>query len=148
MAEVKIHGVEQAVARLRNLRRDIGTKAVRSAAIRAMRIVRDDARRKASTFDDPETASNIAKAIVTRYDNKASKREGGVVVKVGVQGGARPQKGAGDTGHWRYKEFGTSHMPAEPFMRPALAENAQAVTDKLVSELIPQIDKAVAKAKR
>jgi HK97 gp10 family phage protein len=71
-----------------------------------------------------------------------------VVVQVGVRGGARPRKGTEDTGHWRMLEFGTSQMPAQPFMRPALADNVAQVTAKFVAELEPQIDKAIAKAKR
>src|SRR5690606_21891053 len=90
----------------------------------------------------------IWKKIVTRYNGKASKRVGGVVVQVGVQGGAKPQKGDHDTGHWRLLEFGTSQMAAQPSMRPALESNVQAVTDKLISDIGPQIDRAVERAKR
>jgi HK97 gp10 family phage protein len=35
----------------------------------------------------------------------------------------------GDAFHWRFIEFGTSKMAARPFMRPALAENIQKVSD-------------------
>lgn len=146
--EFGLKGTESAVAKIKAVSREIATKGVRAAATRAMRIVRDAARNTAKGFDDPETESKIAPAIVTRYDGKASKREGGVVVKVGVMGGARALRGDEDEGHWRHKEFGTSKMPAEPFMRPALANNVQQVTDEFIREIEPQIDKALAKARR
>lgn len=143
-----LKGADAAIAKLRSVSQEVAKRGARSAATRAMRIVRDAARAGARTIDDPQTASNIEKNIVTRYDGKASKREGGVVVKVGVMGGARPRKGDEDEGHWRLVEFGTSKMAAHPFMRPALADNVQAVADKFVSELEPQIDKALAKVRR
>lgn len=145
MADFKIQGLEPVLAKMKALAPALKKKALRSAGTKAMRIVRDAARRGASRFDDPETASNIAKNIVTRYDGKASRREGGSVTKVGVMGGARPRKGTEDTGHWRLLEFGSSQMPAQPFMREALSSNVQAVTDTFVTELNKQIDKIIAK---
>lgn len=144
----ELKGLDAAIAKLRSVSREVSQKGARTAATRAMRIVRDAARRGAQAIDDPATASDIAKNIVTRYDKRGSQREGGVVVKVGVAGGAKPQKGDQDTGHWRHVELGTSAMPARPFMRPALADNVEAVASKFVAELAPQIDKALAKVKR
>jgi HK97 gp10 family phage protein len=146
--EFSLHGLDGALAKMRAISRDVATKGTRAAGTRAMRIVRDAARARARQLDDPKTASNIAKAITTRYDGKASKREGGVVVKVGVVGGAKPRKGDEDMGHWRLLEFGTSQMRAQPFMRPALEQNVDAVTDAFVQALEPAIDKAIAKANR
>lgn len=147
MADFKIEGLDEALRKMRAIGPELKKKALRAAGTKAMRIVRDAARTAAKQFDDPETASNIAKNIATRYDGKGSKREGGAVVKVGVIGGAKPRSGDEDTGHWRMLEFGTENMAAQPFMRPALESNVQAVTDAFVSELSPAIDKAVAKAR-
>jgi hypothetical protein len=41
-------------------------------------------------------------------------------------------------------EFGAATTPATPFMRPALANNIQPVTDKFVQMLNDEIDKALA----
>lgn len=145
MADFKIEGLEPVLAKMRGLSPKLHKKGLRSAGTKAMRIVRDAARRGAARFDDPETASNIAKNIVTRYDAKASRREGGSVTKVGVMGGARPAKGTQDTGHWRLLEFGSSQMPAQPFMREALSSNIQEVTNSVVTNLSIEIDKIIAK---
>ena len=67
------------------------------------------------------------------------------MVKVGVIGGARPARGTEDEGHWRLVEFGKEGVPARPFMRPALEENVQQVTNAIVSELDPAITKILAK---
>lgn len=144
--EFRIEGLDPVLKKLKALASDkLKLKGVRAAGTRAMRIVRDAARNAVRPMDDPKTTSNIAKNIVTRNDAKGGKRIGGVVIKVGVQGGARPKKGTEDTGHWRHLELGTSNMAARPFMRPALESNVQKVTDTFVAELDKQIDKILAK---
>lgn len=148
MADFKIEGLDAAMAKLRAVSKAVAGKATRSAATKAMAIVRNAARATVAAYDDPDSPSNIAKNIVTRNDTKAGKREGGIVVKVGVAGGAKPQKGNKDTGHWRFVEFGKEGVAARPFMRPALEGNVDAVTNKFVSELEPAIDKAILKATR
>lgn len=146
--EFKIEGLEPALAAMRAVGPDLRKKGLRAAGTRAMRIVRDAARARAKGLDDPVTASIIWKKIVTRFNGRQSKREGGVVVQVGVAGGAKPKKGDKDTGHWRLLEFGTEKMAAQPFMRPAFEPNIGAVTDMFVKEIGPQIDKAAERARR
>lgn len=143
--QFKIEGLGPVLAKMKNLSQKMQTKGVRSAGTKAMRIVRDAARQRARQFDDPASASNIAKNIVTRNDAKGGKRVGGVVIKVGVVGGARPRKGREDTGHFRFIEFGTSEMRAQPFLRPALENNVGRVTETFVAALNTEIDKIIAK---
>lgn len=146
MTQFAIEGLDPILKKLKGLSSDkFRLKAVRAAGTKAMRIVRDAARSKAKAFDDPKSPSNIAKNIVTRNDTKAGKREGGVVIKVGVMGGARPAKGNEDTGHWRFVEFGKEGISARPFMRPALESNVGKVTDTFVAALDKEIDKIIAK---
>jgi HK97 gp10 family phage protein len=144
VADFQIQGLEAFLRKMRGVKKEIVGKAVRAAANKGMRPVRDSARNKAKSFDDPDSPSNIAKnvAISTRNQPKL----GQVTAKVGVRGGARPKPGNEDTGHWRFKEFGTEKMAADPFMRPALEENVQRVVEGVVSELEPALDKAIAKA--
>lgn len=145
MADFQIEGLEPVLKKMKALSTQMQKKGVSAAGVKAMRIVRDAARAKARAFDDPRSPSNIAKNIQTRRDANGGRRVGGVVIKVGVVGGARPQKGNKDTGHWRMLEFGTSHMAAQPFMRPALANNIGPVTNKFVAELDKEIDKIIGK---
>lgn len=145
MADFQIQGLEAFLRKIQGVKKEIVGKAVRSAANKAMRPVRDSARNKAKGFDDPDSPSNISKNVAISTRNYPKKGE--VVSKVGVRGGARPQPGNEDTGHWRFKEFGTEKMAADPFMRPSLEENISQVVDGVVSELEPALDKAVAKAR-
>ncbi|WP_368664687.1 HK97-gp10 family putative phage morphogenesis protein [Staphylococcus aureus] len=47
--------------------------------------------------------------------------------------------------YWRYLEFGSTNMPATPFMRPALQNNIQAVTNSFAENFNKEIDKELAK---
>lgn len=142
----RIEGLDAVLRRMKKLPQEIQRKAATAALRKGARIV-VKAARAAATFDDPETESNIQKAITSRADTKGGKREGGAMVKVGVAGGARPRKGTADSGHWRLLEFGTENMPAQPFMRQALEGHVSEVTSAIVSELDPAITKIVAKLK-
>lgn len=149
--ESKILGLEDLAFTLRTLSPKLQKKGMKTAARKAMHIVRDAARLGAKNLDDPETSAKIHKNIVTQYDAKLSKKYDAIVYKVGVKGGAASNQhsvdksmlSGGNTVHWRWVEFGTSDTPAIPFMRPALSNNIQSVTDKFVSELTQEIARAL-----
>lgn len=161
--EFQIQGLDAVLARMKGLAPELRKKGVRAAARKAMNVVRDAARARAKQFDDPSTTLSVAKNIVTAERTKSGKAIGGIVMGVGVRGGAKSYtKNAdnrragragksyvtgGTTWYWRLLEFGTQKMRAQPFMRPALANNIQRVTDVFVSELNPAIDKAISRIK-
>jgi HK97 gp10 family phage protein len=165
--EFRITGLDQAIANINTLAAKTQKSIARKAARKAMAIVRDSARINAKAIDDPETAAIIAKNIVVQESGKQGKKIGGIVMKVGVQGGAssnqysrkiikkirgvRQIKGnpnlvylsGGDTRHWRFDEFGTSQQRATPFMRPALDSNASKVAETFVTEFRAGVNQAV-----
>ena len=148
MAANEIQGLDDVLKRMESLTGKEMIKAIRGGLTRSARIPRDAARAKARQFDDPNSPSNIAKNIVTRAGGqKADAKEGGVVVKVGVRGGARPRKGRADTGHFRLVEFGVPalNIPARPFLRPALSENVQKITNDFAGNLDQAITKVLKK---
>jgi len=112
----RIEGLDAVLRRMKALPQEIQKKAALAALRKGARIVVKAARAN-YTFDDPDSPSDIGKAITSRADSKGGKREGGAMVKVGVAGGARPRKGNEDEGHWRFIEFGKEGVPARPFMR-------------------------------
>lgn len=166
MSEQYIHGLGDVEAKLELLS---NSKAVKRAASRATRkaiaVVRRDAIANAKNVDDPKTAERIWKNIMI----KAGKISGdNVMMRVGIRGGARHyvkskdniRKGlagkryktdgnkmnpGGDTFYWRFLEFGTQHIPARPFMRPALQNNINTVTNDFAGVFSAEIDKELAK---
>jgi HK97 gp10 family phage protein len=144
-SEFQVQGLDGVLKRMRALPEKLQKKGALASLRKGARIVVKDARANALALDDPETASKIAKNVTSRADARGGKRNGGAMVKVGIAGGAKPLAGNTDTGHWRLLEFGTSKMPAQPFMRRALETNIPQVTDAIVTELKIQIDKLTPK---
>jgi len=122
-------------------------RIARKAMRQAMNIARAAARQKAKRLDDPTTPEKIWKEIVVQ--NGRSRNKNTLVMRVGVRGGARipytnnaQNRRAGRVGqtyqtdgrvfYWRFLELGTSRQPATPFLRPALYENIEQITDKFV----------------
>ena len=162
------------VKRLKGLNEKMQKTEARKAARKAMQVVRKAAVTNAQGIDDPDTKDQrIWKNISVQYSPRQSKRVGGVVMRVGVKGGARQysttkenvRRGlaklydksqnkwyktlgdagnpGGDTWYWRFLEFGTSKMGARPVLQQALAENTQQVTDVVVGEIKLSLDKMV-----
>lgn len=147
---IHVDGLEEISRKLKILGDTKKAKSMtRKAARRAMNVVRDAARENARAIDDRETKARIFKNIVTQ----AGRLYGGydVVMRVGVKGGASSNQhsedisglSGGDTRHWRYIEFGTEHIPAVPFMRPALFNNMQKVLNTFSDEFNIELSKAL-----
>lgn len=144
------------VQKLRTLPVKLQKRYLNKAMRKGANIVKKAAQDKAKTFDNPSTPNKVYKEIVVRSNAKLGKREGGIAMQVGVKGGAKRYRdnkanrrsgrvgqsyeGPGKVYYWRFLEFGTSKMAAEPFMRPALANNVSTVTDVITSELNTGLD--------
>ena len=135
----RIEGLDEVTKKLKQLADNkVAKRLARRAGRQAMNLVRDAARTNAKVIDDPETKEMIHKNIVTQGGKSRSINE--IRMRVGVRGGAGRNQyslstaslSGGDTRHWRFIEFGTSNIPAVPFMRPALANNIVQVTNKFV----------------
>ncbi|MDQ8917333.1 HK97 gp10 family phage protein [Acinetobacter baumannii] len=144
----QIHGLEPALRKMQAIGNDKTVKRIARKAMRqAMNIARDEARQKVKRLDDPTTPEKIWKEIVVQ--NGRSRNKNTLVMRVGVRGGARipytnnaQNRRSGRVGktyqtdgrvfYWRFLELGTSRQPATPFLRPALYENIEQVTDKFV----------------
>ena len=148
--EVNIEGLDEVQEKLKRLGNPrLMKNAARRSMRKAMAIVRDAARSGAKNIDDPETAEKIWKNIAIAAGKTRNPNE--VVMRVGVRGGASfsnknpPNTPGGDTRHWRWLEFGSVHNPPIPFMRPALQNNIQAVTNSFAENFNKEIDKELAK---
>lgn len=145
----RIQGLEQLQQKLRVIGKKSTIKRIaRKSARQAMNIARDAARANAKALDDPITKEKIWKNIVTQTGKTSNSNE--IRMRVGVRGGAAQNKytdktalaglPGGITTYWRYIEFGTSEIAAQPFMRPALSKNVGQITDKFVSVFSAEIN--------
>lgn len=157
--DTQLLGADSVLEKLRELPPKLRRKALNAAMRKGMAIVRKAAQAGARRFDDPTTAQSIPKEIAVRSNAKKARRmgPGTFLVQVGVKGGAKSYRdnrsnrragrvgqsyeGGGNVWHWRLVEFGTSKMRAQPFMRPALANNVDAVIATVTRELDAAITK-------
>lgn len=150
--ELNIEGLDELNRKLQQLANPRKAKQIaRKAARQAMNIVRDAARTNAKAIDDPETREKIHKNIAVAGGKSRNPNE--IIMRVGVKGGAAMNQhsnraalsglSGGNTTYWRMLEYGNSHQPAIPFMRPALSQNLDKVTTKFVQIFDAEITKAL-----
>jgi HK97 gp10 family phage protein len=149
LADIQIKGGRELFAKMSVFAEKLREAAGRKASRRAMNIVRDDARARLAVIDDSLSPEDIRKNVFVQQSRRQSRRIGGVVMRVGISGGARTPKDpdpnadaqpGGDTRHWRFVELGSEKVAARPFLVPALEQNAEAVMKKLTDELNKEID--------
>lgn len=150
----RIQGLDELQQNLRRIGKKSTVKRItRKAARQAMNIVRDAAKTNAKAIDDPVTKEKVWKNIATQAGKTSNSDE--IRMRVGIRGGAA-QNGSTDktalaglpggiTTYWRFIELGTSKVPAHPFMRPALLNNTDAVTNKFVSVFSAELQNELAK---
>lgn len=150
--QFRLNGADQILRRLKTLPDKLQQKIGRKSARKAMAIVRSAARENAKRLDNPESAERIHKNVYLQQSRRGSKRIGGVMMRVGILGGARTPMGrdpnaeaqpGGDTRHWRFIELGAENTPPQPFLRPALENNALRVTQVLIDGINADLDEAV-----
>lgn len=146
-----IEGLAEVERKLKLLPERIGNNALRRALRKGANVIRDQARANARKIDDPKTREQIAKNIAVQGGGRRrEKAAGGVMMRVGVRGGARHTDApsslpGGNTTHWRWVEFGTSEVAARPFMRSAAASKAPEVFARVASDMETQLDRELAK---
>ena len=149
--DFSIIGLDGLLGKLDSVGYDVRRKGGRAALRKAAQIVVQKAKEGAERIDDKATGRSIADNIVLRWNGRLFKRTGDLGFRIGVLHGAVLRDG-GDlsqnapTPHWRLFEFGTEKMAAVPFMRPALANSINEVTNTFVTEYEKAIDRAIKRA--
>lgn len=150
---VKVEGLAELDRKLRLLPQRVGKNAMRRALRKGANEILKAVRTNAARIDDPATRESIAKnAAVAGGGSRREKQARGVMMRVGIRGGAKPLKKGTETGlrggnttHWRFVEFGTSEARAQPFMRPAMAQSAEAAMSATAAAMDAEFDKELAK---
>ena len=154
----KINGLDELQAKLKSVSEDTQKKGGRFALRKAAQVIQAKAKQNAGRVNDPATPEEIAKNIAIRWSGKHFKSTGDLMFRVGVLGGAKGFAAAsgegkgrgkgnpgGDTYYWRFLEFGTSKMAAQPFLRDAMESNSEAISE-FVNQYNIAIDRAIKRA--
>ncbi|OOH89535.1 hypothetical protein BMT54_06485 [Pasteurellaceae bacterium 15-036681] len=149
---VKVSGLKE----LGKAMQDLGRKASNRIAVKAMRkggaIVRDKARANAPVLQEQvphRKAGTLKKAITSRTKIKRGGKTETIIWVKGLTGkqiskfkgktGKSGKDNPNDPYYWRFVEFGTSKMPAKPFLRPAFEQSKQQASDAIISTLREEI---------
>lgn len=145
---------------MEDLQKNYATNAARRALRKGANVIKNEAVRNAKALDDPNTPERIHENITTQTGGaKRDRKEKGITMRVGVLGGARnlsdygelagkgKENKGGDTWYFRFLEFGTSEMPAKPFLRPAMLQKQDQALSILADELEKELTKEVSKRK-
>jgi len=136
-------GFAEMAKKLREFGPKVGRKHLRAATSKGAAVIRKKARELAPV-DTGEMRKDIQqKREKTSGDNIASysvyTRSG---KKSRMSGKARNVDK--DSFYWKFQEFGTAKMPAQPFMRPAFESEKENAVDVLGAELDKRIQKEAA----
>lgn len=137
---------------------ELGRKASNRISTKAMRkggaIIRDNARAKAPELKKQvpnRKRGTVKKAITARTKIKGNGRTETIIWVKGLKTsqvlkfkGKSGRSGAynpKDPFYWRFLEFGTSKMPARPFLRPAFEQSKNQATKAIIETLRSEIIK-------
>ena len=147
-------GGDQIAMKLKALGYDAKYRGGRFALRKAALALEAHVRANAERIDDPQTENAVPLNVATRWNGKLFEATGNLGFRVGIRGGAGGNKPkgfyagnpGGDTRYWRHIEFGTSKMPAQPFMRRALSENVDQISRVFVDEFGAALTRAIKRA--
>lgn len=162
--DVSITAKGDVIRRLSALPDKLQKKGAVRASRLAMRVALNAAKAAARGFDDPASAERIWRNVAIQNSSRQGKRIGGVVMRLGVMGGAKQYANTrqnrrqqrvgqtyktagsknnpgGDTWYWRFLELGTRRTSAQEFLVPALQQNAQLIEGLLAEYLEREIEK-------
>jgi len=139
--QVKIEGLDELKKALDQLPKELHKGPLRSAVSAGAKVVQERARTLA-----PEDTGTLKRAIY-----RTRSREGSSAVQemaiVGIRYGRRFRKRGLDAWYWRFLEFGTSKMQAQPFLRPAFDSTIQQQIEAIKVRLAKAIERAAEKLK-
>lgn len=146
MADTKnLTGFAEMAKKLREFGPKVGRKHLRAATSKGAAVIRKKARELAPV-DTGEMRKDIQqKRVKTEGDHIAS-------FSVYTRSGKRSRLSGKarnvdkDSFYWKFQEFGTAKMPAQPFMRPAFESEKENAVDEIGAELGKRIQKEAADA--
>lgn len=142
MADTKnLTGFKELAEKLKQLPKKVAKNGLRRAVSSGAAIVRNDARKRA-----PVATGEMKRDIMMKREkDKQGGSTTGAVYSVYVRSGKKSRLAGKkrdverDSFYWKFVEFGTKDMPAQPFMRPAFEANkdeAVAAIGKTLNEAI------------
>ena len=131
--DIKITGIKQIEKKLSGMETKIARKVVRQALKKAAKPILAAAKRNA-----PVKTGALKKSLRVRVMKKKKHRYGVMVA-------TSAKWFTGETFYAAFVEYGTKHLPARPFLRPAMDSQKTAAEKILKQEILSGIEKIGAK---
>jgi HK97 gp10 family phage protein len=139
LVTIKVSGLDALQQQLIEIGVELGVKALAQAARKAFKPVLDAAKSLVPT-DSAALRDSIKLSV-----KKPGSGDSVVVVGIRIGSGPKGSKDLPPARRWHFVEFGTAHMAAHPFLRPAFDQNQSRVLEDLKTELVKSIQRAIAK---
>jgi HK97 gp10 family phage protein len=159
MMTVNITGLKELQQALNQLPLEIQKRPLRSAVSAGAKVIVDEAKRLAPQGE----TGNLRKALY-RYRSRSQSSRGQETFLVGVRKGKKNYVDSaknrrlnrvgkkytveGEAYYWRFIEFGTSKMPARPFLRPAFESKKNQAVETIKNRLAVAIENTAKKMKK
>lgn len=140
MFEVKVKGLEQLNARVKELTTEMQTSIAKGAASSAASLLKGKVREGIKTAGIKEDTGTLDRAVYMAFAKDASSAYDKHYV-VGVRQGKKYRKAEKDAYYWWWLEFGTSKMRPRPFVVPAFEQNREAMLERMVKYLQRRLKK-------
>lgn len=137
MADINltVTGLAELSKKLKEMPVKLARNGLRAAVNAGAEVIRKDAASRV-----PVDTRRLKKAI---YKKQIREKSNNVqqTFFVGARNGKKYRKADKDAYYWRFLEFGTSKLPARPFLRPAFDTKKSEAVDAMARKLKERIDK-------
>lgn len=133
--DIQIDGLQELLAKMKSLPVNLARNGLRAAVNAGAEVIRKDAVSRV-----PVLTGRLKKAIYKKQIRELSNNVQQTFF-VGARSGKKYKKANKDAYYWRFLEFGTSKMPAKPFLRPAFDAKKRQAVDAIGRKLKERIDK-------
>lgn len=161
VVDFRVHGLKEMDARIKALQREFGTASIPAGkwVMRALhdgaRVIRDEAKSRAPVLREPDPRRFPGELKGNIIEHASREQWNTVYVRVRNRGyifapGSDTRKNAkssarkGNPNYWWLVEFGTSKMPARPFLRSAFEAKKAAALNAVHASLKKGLDAIVA----
>lgn len=148
----EIQGVDELLKNFRALHDDLKMKAASAAVAGGARLVANEAKKNAQSQGLELSGALLENIAIKREKTGRDK----IQYNVGVRHGSKSKNARkivqyrytrkvvtyeNDPFYWWFHEFGTSKMPARPFMRPAFEANVEKIKQTMANRLRSSIER-------
>lgn len=135
MVDIEVFGLAELSKKLKEMPVKLSKNGLRAAVNAGAEVIRKDAVSRVPV-DTGRLKKSIYKKQIREKSNNVQQ-----TFFVGARNGKKYRATNKDAYYWRFLEFGTSKLPAKPFLRPAFDTKKTQAVEAIAKKLKERIDK-------